>query len=65
MTRPPAPHYTARETVRALYLLARGAGAVIRGQDPAGSQWDSRLTELADQARRRDQDNPDSPADTE
>jgi hypothetical protein len=31
--------------------------AVIRGQDPAASRWDSKLTDLADTAREReDQD---------
>jgi hypothetical protein len=57
--RPTAPTYRPGETVRALYLLMRGAGAAIRGQDPAGSRWDRALTDLADQARQREQDGPD------
>ncbi len=51
--RPAAPPYTPTETLRALYLLLRGAGAVIRGKDPAASKWDGKLGELAQRARSR------------
>jgi hypothetical protein len=49
-----APAYTTGETARALYLLARGALAAIRGQDPTESRWDERLSELTRTARQRD-----------
>jgi hypothetical protein len=54
--RPTAPAYTAGEAVRALYLLARGAAAVIRGKDPAASKWDGKLGDLARKAREREGD---------
>ena len=54
--RPPAPPYTRGESLRALYLLARGAASVMRGKDPAASKWDTRLAELARRAREREDD---------
>jgi hypothetical protein len=54
--RPAPPPYTRGESLRALYLLARGAAAVIRGKDPAASKWDGKLSELARRARAREDD---------
>lgn len=49
----PAPEYTPVQTARAVYLLARGAVAVMVGRDPAASKWDRKLTGLAAKARAR------------
>jgi hypothetical protein len=54
--RPAPPPYRTGEALRALYLLARGAGAVIRGKDPSASKWNGKLDALAQRARRRDGD---------
>lgn len=49
-----APNYSRGESVRALYLLARGAVAAIRGSDPADSKWNAKLSDLAQRARERE-----------
>lgn len=54
--RPTPPPYTRGESLRALYLLVRGAAAAIRGKDPAASKWDGKLSELARRAQARTDD---------
>ncbi len=47
------PEYTPVQTARAMYLLARGAIAVMVGRDPASTKWDGKLGQLAAQASER------------
>ncbi|MFL6115595.1 MAG: hypothetical protein ACJ786_30245 [Catenulispora sp.] len=57
MTTPPTPPaYTTGQTVRAVYLLVRGAVAAMVGRDLAGTKWDDKLHQLADKARGRGED---------